>query len=549
MSDDLPSYVKTKPLRHQSEILERAKDKKFFALFWEMGLGKTKLMIDVASYLWEKKQIDGVLVVAPNSVYANWPAIELPIHMAAPYLTARYKTRGDKRRRLKEQIFLDPSWDRSRLRVLSMSYDSVRTDKGFAYAKSFCLIYRTMIVADESTVIKTHGAEISKRMKKLRDICHRAWIATGTPVAQSPFDIHSQIQFLDDSFWREFGLNAFQAFKSQFGDFKMERMRGGKQFPKLVQYKRLDQLNKMIEPISSRLLKEDSTVELPPKRYTFRTFEMLPEQEKLYETVRDDFAALLGGGETIDAPLAITRLLRMQQITSGHVTALEGAEDSYASDPYAYAAEEQLGLFDAQGYAEALEAMERDTPPPGGLVEAIESHADDVKPQFQTRKVVDLMPPSDNPRLKLLLEILAEREVKTIVFCRFRRDVDLICEALGPEASVRYDGSVKSRDREEALRRFREDEPCRVFVANVHALSMGVTLTMAKRTIYYSNSFSLEKRLQSEDRIHRLGQEDEVEIVDIAAEETIDEKIIEALRKKFDVAAQVTGDRAREWLT
>ena len=61
----------------------------------------------------------------------------------------------------------------------------------------------------------------------------------------------------------------------------------------------------------------------------------------------------------------------------------------------------------------------------------------------------------------------------------------------------------------------------------------GITLTAASNVIYYSNSYDLEKRLQSEDRAHRIGQHKPVTYVDLIAEKTVDEKIIKALRKKL----------------
>jgi SNF2 family DNA or RNA helicase len=85
-------------------------------------------------------------------------------------------------------------------------------------------------------------------------------------------------------------------------------------------------------------------------------------------------------------------------------------------------------------------------------------------------------------------------------------------------------------------------------VANVHAMSMGVTLTIAKTMIFFSNSFSLEKRLQAEDRFHRIGQDVSVQIIDLVAENTVDEHVAKSMREKFDIQRLVTGDRLREWI-
>jgi SNF2 family DNA or RNA helicase len=76
----------------------------------------------------------------------------------------------------------------------------------------------------------------------------------------------------------------------------------------------------------------------------------------------------------------------------------------------------------------------------------------------------------------------------------------------------------------------------------------GITLTAATTMIYYSNSYDLEIRLQSEDRAHRIKQENKVTYIDLVSPDTIDEKILKALRSKIDLAGRVLGEEAKEWL-
>lgn len=87
-----------------------------------------------------------------------------------------------------------------------------------------------------------------------------------------------------------------------------------------------------------------------------------------------------------------------------------------------------------------------------------------------------------------------------------------------------------------------------VFVANPKKGGEGITLTGAKTVIYYNNDFHLARRLQSEDRAHRIGQTSPVHIIDLAAVDSIDEKIIDILRSKQEMAAYIQGDEARSWL-
>ena len=88
----------------------------------------------------------------------------------------------------------------------------------------------------------------------------------------------------------------------------------------------------------------------------------------------------------------------------------------------------------------------------------------------------------------------------------------------------------------------------RFFVGNAHAGGIGLTLTAASTMIYYSNDFSLETRVQSEDRAHRIGQRQNVLYIDIEALNTIDKQVIDALRQKKNLADLITGDRVAEWL-
>jgi SNF2 family DNA or RNA helicase len=98
------------------------------------------------------------------------------------------------------------------------------------------------------------------------------------------------------------------------------------------------------------------------------------------------------------------------------------------------------------------------------------------------------------------------------------------------------------------VERFQNDQKCRFFVGNPATGGYGITLTAANTVVYYSNSYSLEQRLQSEDRAHRIGQKNPVLYVDLVTPGTVDIKIVLALAKKIDVQAQITGDELQEWL-
>ena len=86
------------------------------------------------------------------------------------------------------------------------------------------------------------------------------------------------------------------------------------------------------------------------------------------------------------------------------------------------------------------------------------------------------------------------------------------------------------------------------FVGQPRTGGYGLTLTEAKTVVYYSNNFDLEIRLQSEDRAHRIGQTSKVTYIDIVAENTVDERILKALRNKINIASQVLAEDFRDWI-
>ena len=96
--------------------------------------------------------------------------------------------------------------------------------------------------------------------------------------------------------------------------------------------------------------------------------------------------------------------------------------------------------------------------------------------------------------------------------------------------------------------KFQNDENVRFLVGTPATGGYGITLTAASTMIYYSNGYDLEKRLQSQDRIHRIGQKQPVTYIDIIAEDTVDNKIVKSLRKKVNIASKVMGEELKSWI-
>lgn len=282
------------------------------------------------------------------------------------------------------------------------------------------------------------------------------------------------------------GTSSYFAFRARYGVVQ-QKVFGGRSVQVVVGYQNLEELTSRVAPYSYRVRK-DECLDLPDKVYERREVELSPEQARLYAEMREDAFAEFSDGGFASATIAITKILRLHQIVCGHVV-------------------------DADGRLRTL---------------------------------------TEN-RVGALLDVVAETDEKVIVWSAYRHDTDRIvrslADAYGPRSVVRYDGTVSQEQGEQAVDRFQNDPECRFFVGTQAKGGYGITLTAAGVVVYYSNTFDLEKRLQSEDRAHRSGQTKKVLYVDLVSPDTVDEKILQALREKKSVADLVVGDGVRLWLS
>ena len=157
-----------------------------------------------------------------------------------------------------------------------------------------------------------------------------------------------------------------------------------------------------------------------------------------------------------------------------------------------------------------------------------------------------------NNRMSELLDTLDETSGKVIIWANYIYDIEKIVKELikkyGDESVVDYYGAINSETRQKNIEDFQNNLNCRFFVGNPQTGGYGITLTAANTVIYYSNGYDLEKRLQSEDRAHRIGQKKTVTYVDLICEDTVDEKIVKALRDKINIASEVMGEELKNWI-
>jgi SNF2 family DNA or RNA helicase len=508
--------MKTKPMAHQTEALKRMArhdeiyrpkyGESFFALHMEMGTGKTFVFLARAEQLFKAGKIDGLLIIAPRGVHTNWVLREIPQHLAVSYTARCWRTGAGKREREQTAEVAERSKKEKaackevlkkngKLRILAMNIDAICTKDGFELAKKFCQTFKVMIVMDESTRIKNENTERHKAAQALGRYVTYRYEGTGMPVTNKPHDLFGQFEWLQPGL---LGTTSYRAFVAEYSvllnaqdDWAFKKMiekNPRMRYAQIVKkddvtgkpiYRNLDKLNKLIAPHAYRVLKKEC-MDLPDKVFKQVYFELTPKQRAAYKTMEDDYRYQMEDG-TIQGIERLNVVPKLQQITSGFILAKDGST-IYVED--------------------------------------------------------------DNPRLKALKDLLENFEdKKVIIWAWFKEEIRAIaalCEAMGRKP-VQYHGSIGDKDRDRAIDAF-QSGAADTFVGNQASGGIGLTLTAASDTIYYSNNFNLEHRAQSEDRNHRKGQKNQVTYYDIIAEDTVDDTISLALQTKTNLVAEVLRD-------
>tara|TARA_R100000951_G_scaffold26985_1_gene22975 strand:+ start:7453 stop:8913 length:1461 start_codon:yes stop_codon:yes gene_type:complete len=482
--DMIKNYkFKTKPYDHQKLALEKSWAEKTYALFMEMGTGKSKVLVDNIAILYKQAAIRGALIVAPKGVYKNWYDIEIPVHL--PDHIKHTKVLWEPNNSKKKQLELDTLFDGKKdLKLLIINVEAFSTKKGLDFANSFLTMLKgkALIGIDESTTIKNPTAKRTKNILTLGNLATYRRILTGSPVTKSPLDLYTQCMFLDK---KHLGLDSYYSYRARYAHM-VKRNFGGRQVQIVDSYRRLDELAGKLDCFSYRVLKEDC-LDLPPKVFTTRVVELSDEQKEQYIMMKKA-AIAEHKGKLMSSATALTTLLRLHQITCGTFKADDGT-----------------------------------------------------------------VTPIKNNRITALMDCVEEIDGKAIIWATYREDIKNIVEALkkayGEASTVEYHGGVDATLRQDNIAQFQQVKgPTRFFVGNAQTGGYGITLTAANTVIYYSNNYDLEKRLQSEDRAHRIGQTGSVTYVDLVAEKTIDERIIKSLKDKVNIANEIMGEDIKDWI-
>ena len=323
----LPFTPRMAPLEHQARFLDEGARRADYALFWEQGTGKTKGLIDNAALLAVVDNLQGGFVLAPNGVHRNWHTTEIPKHWpedAPRAVSFAWDTTkaGTKAHREAFAGFLASS---APFKFFCMSYDGMLTEAGRQASWAFIRSHRAMYIADESQRFKTPGTERTKIVIKSSVYTPYRRIASGTPM-DTPFDIYTQVRFLDPQFWhRELGIGTFAAFKAHFATWRQQTTAGGRSFPVVTGYRNLDQMAEALRGMSSRVLKSD-VLDLPPKVYKRVVHPLTNSQRAAYEELRSEALTILESGSLVTAEMALVLQLRLTQIGCGFINPAAGED-------------------------------------------------------------------------------------------------------------------------------------------------------------------------------------------------------------------------------
>lgn len=455
----IPLPVRVQPYEHQVRAFEFGRKLDHSALLMEQGTGKTLVAIALLGHWCKTEGLQRALIVAPKSVMPEWERqfeelADFPHRLML--LTGSLEDRKDMLKNWQEGLGIQ---------VAVVNYEA--TWRMIEELKDWG---PQIVIADESQKIKNTKAQQTKAVTALGKTAKHRLILTGTPVTQSPLDFFAQYRFLDP---RIFGTS-FLKFRSRYA------IMGGYGGYQVIGYRNLEELAAKAHSIAFRVTK-DECLDLPETINQFVYADLEAEAKNLYQTLKEEAIIKFSETEQVTAPIVLTELLRLQQITGGF---LPSGENSY-------------------------------------------KQVSQAKLQIA----------------KELLEEIKGTNKKVVIFARFVPEVEAlakIAQDLGIKAFA-LTGKTSIEDRQQALKDFQSGS-LQVFIAQVATGGVGITLTAADTAIFYSTDFSLANYEQAKARLHRIGQKNSVVYIHIMAKGTIDEEVMRRLASKQDLANLVVDE-------
>jgi len=529
MPDETKKVFKTIPFEHQYEAFEQCKDQEFFALFPDMGTGKSKIAVDISSYLYLKKEIDVVLVIAPNNLHVDWAKYHYALHCKVPHKTWIWNAAKKDRRYYADRMndFLYNK-DPNNLRIFCVNVETFQSESIISYVAHFVKHNNPFIIIDEATSIKTPTAKRSKIIHKLNKYGRRC-ILTGTPTTKSPFALWSMFEFLKENF---FDCNFFvfqhrhgvmikqindftnkpyhtlidrKTYEKVKGNIKhLEVKRNGKLMPDdyleiavihglseknvrfiqiaagFARFKRLDELKEKIKPYSFAIKKEDC-FDLPKKIHSETLIDLPAGHMKVYKQIQKELLATYAG-KTLTVMHKMTALLRLMQVAGGFFP--------YTEDEY-------------------------------------------MKKQL---KPAQIMIGKKNPKVEaLMLELDEIGDNQFLVWAVFKSELEYLYEILNKDfETCLFYGKTNASTRETYKKDFKKGK-YQAMVINPLVGAKGLNLQHVSYNFLFSKNFHTENQIQLEDRTHRSGTVKSPYYKSIIAKGTVDERVSTIIKEGKDL--------------
>jgi SNF2 family DNA or RNA helicase len=462
---------KTVPYKHQEEGVKIMLEMPVFALFDDMGTGKSKTVIDTMCSLAHEKKLEAALIVCPNSIKQNWGRETKGQIITHAWDNLNYQVyvinAGHK-------LWPVDRFPRDKFHWIIVNYESVWRDRVFTWLQAFMKSFKTGMVLDESQRIKTPGINQTKGCWKLGDLTTRKYIMSGTPITKNPLDYWSQFKFLDPEIT---GYRTYSTFRLRYAQMVPTTI-GPRTFNKVVGFKNIEELLEKVGPYYRRVEKEDC-LDLPGKVFERREVELSKEQIKAYQDMKNKLMVEFEG-QKVKAPIALTKMLRLLQITSGYI------------------------------------GMGSGNPP--------------------------ILLGKTFPKILEVANLLEEHCRQSVVFFREHDELALLKAELAKRGirCAEIHGKLHTKIRDEFQHDFQHTAKYDTILCQVATGGIGIDLTRADLAVYLSNSHSLEHRLQSRDRVYRIGQGNKCTYVDILGmmngAQTLDHGVLWSLEEKQDLA-------------
>jgi hypothetical protein len=499
---------------HQKAAFDASWDKPYWGYLFDPRVGKTKVVLDVLAANYPARVNAALIVSYPSGVNRVWGEDEVPKDIPSALNPATVVWRSGKmesklsKQKLSELLI----WDG--LTILSVNCEAIITEGCWKYVQRFLDKRRVLVCADESSFMASPGAARTKRMLAIgrhpNAVMRR--ITDGSPVDESALDLWAPCAFLGGRGEHPLGFRTFYAFKARYAKLDKGYARG-RQFEKVVGYRNLEELSEKLARFTHRVRREDVS-DAPSKTYQKRLFQLSPVQRKVYDRLREEYVAELSDRQLTIANV-LDRLTKLSMVARGYFP------PTRYSNP-----------------CPACKGVQRDCPDCEGLGVQID------------HVPLTRIDPERNPAQEALRLEVASCRGPLIVWCRFRLDVEDALKTVRESGRLtgQYDGTIAAAEREASYLAFKGGELDAIVATVGSGISRGHDLSRALDLIYFSDGYSMRGRRQTEDRAETINRQVSTGIIDLIAEDTVDEARLEAQRNKRSLAEMIMRDKPSKWI-